>query len=78
MILQKYVFYYFHFFHDHLFQHHSDEKTFLGCSNSPQSLDVAVLFLTTFVESAKGCRGAEWIVNSWLAKMQHINNKKTR
>lgn len=22
------------------------------------------------------CRGAEWIVNSWLAKMQHINNNK--
>lgn len=49
IILQKYVFCYFHFFHGHLFQHHSDEKTFLGCSNSPQSLDVAVLFLTTFV-----------------------------
>lgn len=46
------------FFNDHLFQHHSDEKTFVGCSNLPQSLDVAVLFLKTFAKFAKGCRGA--------------------
>lgn len=26
-------------------------------------------FLKTFAKSAKGCGGAEWIVNPWLAKM---------
>lgn len=24
----------------------------------------------------KGCRGAEWIVNTWLAKMKHLERKK--
>lgn len=60
------------FFHDHFFQYHSDEK------NVFRLLQLTSLSLCYICKHSLNlnCRGAEWIVNSWLAKMQHINNNK--
>lgn len=44
-----------------------------GGDNLTKSLDGAVRVLKTLAKSAKGCRGAEWIINPWLAKIANFD-----
>lgn len=49
---------------------------YFSSSNFTQWLDGAVLFLKTLAKPAKDCRGAEWIVSPWLAKMTKLCQPK--